>query len=36
MANVTSQHVPVLTAGFVALLVGTLIGVAVLNHFANR
>lgn len=36
MANVTPQHVPVLTAGFVALLVGALLGIAALNHFANK
>lgn len=36
MAAVTPQHVPVLTAGFVALLVGSLLGIAALNHFANK
>jgi hypothetical protein len=36
MAQVTAQHVPVLTAGFVGLLVFALLGVAALNHFANR
>ena len=36
MPQVTPQHIPVLTAGCVALLVGALIGIAALNHFANK
>lgn len=36
MAQVTPQHVPVLTSGFVALLVGTILAIGVLNHVANK
>jgi hypothetical protein len=36
MATVTAGHVPILTSGFVALLVGGLLVIAALNHFANR
>lgn len=36
MAQVTAQHVPVLTSGFVALLVGTILAIGALNHFANK
>jgi len=35
-ATVTPQHVPVLTAGVVGLLVFGIIGISVLNHFGNR
>lgn len=36
MATVDGQHVPVLTAGFVGLLLMALIGIAALNYAANR
>lgn len=36
MAKVTPQHYPAVTAGFIALLVGTLIGVGILNRYANH
>lgn len=35
MANISPQHVKPLTAGFVGLLVGTLILIDVLNRAAN-
>lgn len=36
MAQVTAQHIPAVTGGAIILLVGTLLGVAFLNHYANR
>jgi hypothetical protein len=36
MAQVSPQHVQPLTMGFVALLVGTLLALAAVNHYANR
>jgi len=36
MAQVTAQHIPILTGGFVVLLVGALLGIAVLNRVANK
>ncbi len=36
MATVDAQHVPVLTAGFVGLLVLSLLGIAGLNYLANK
>ncbi len=36
MAQISPQHVQPLTTGFVTLLVGALLGIAVLNHIANR
>lgn len=36
MATVDSQHVPVLTAGFVGLLLLSLFSIAALNWAANK
>ena len=36
MAQVTPQHVPVLTAGFVGLIVLAIIGIGVMNYAANK
>lgn len=36
MAQISPQHVQPLTMGFVALLVGSLFGIAILNHVANK
>ena len=36
MAQVQANHVPVLTAGFVGLLVFGLLGIAALNFMANK
>lgn len=36
MAQVDVQHIPVLTSGFVGLLVLSLLGIAVLNWSANK
>lgn len=36
MAQVDPQHIPVLTAGFVGLLLIALVGIAALNYAANR
>ena len=36
MAQVTQQHIPVLTSGFVGLLLFGILGIAVLNYVANR
>ena len=36
MANVSPEHVPILTSGFVGLLVFALLGIAGLNYFANK
>jgi hypothetical protein len=36
MATVDSQHVPILTAGFVGVLLLALVGIAALNYAANR
>lgn len=36
MALVTPQHVPVLTSGFVALLVGSILALGVLNYVTNK
>lgn len=36
MAQVSSQHVPQLTYGFVGLLLFSLFGIGVLNHLADK
>ena len=36
MPQVSPQHIQPLTMGFVALLVASLLGIGVLNKFANR
>jgi hypothetical protein len=36
MAQVSPQHIQPLTAGFVALLVGTTLALMALNKYANR
>lgn len=36
MATISSNHTKPLTAGFVSLLVVSLIALSVLNHAANR
>lgn len=36
MAQITQQHVPILTSGFVGLLVLAIIGLGVMNYVANK
>jgi hypothetical protein len=36
VAQVDAQHIPVLTSGFVGLLVLSLLGIAALNWAANK
>jgi|HubBroStandDraft_2_1064218.scaffolds.fasta_scaffold199757_2 hypothetical protein len=36
MAQVSPEHVQPLTTGFVVLLVASLLGIAALNHFADK
>jgi hypothetical protein len=36
MANISPQHIQPLTAGFVGLLVGSLVVIALLNYAANH
>lgn len=36
MAQVSPEHIQPLTTGFVTLLVGSILLIAALNHYANK